>query len=89
MTDQPGELIRDAIANGPTGLSQKTVARRVGVSEKHLSFIVLGKARLTADLALRLESHLAVSAEDLLVAQALRDLTQARASALHTEGASS
>ncbi|MEU5258995.1 helix-turn-helix transcriptional regulator [Amycolatopsis sp. NPDC021455] len=74
-----GELIREAIENGPIGLSQKTVARRAGISEKHLSQIIRGGVRMSARVAVRLEGPLGVPAMDLLVAQALADVAVARA----------
>lgn len=75
----PGELIRQAIADGPIGLSQKSVARRAGISEKHLSQIVRGYVRMSAHVAVRLEGPLGVPALDLLVAQALIDIAAAKA----------
>lgn len=79
LGQNPGDLIRQAIANGPTGLSQKTVARRAGISEKHLSQIVQGAVRMSARVAVRLEGPLGVPALDLLIAQALVDIAAVKA----------
>jgi len=75
----PGEIIRQAIADGPRWMCQKYVARKAGISEKHLSQIVRGGVRMSARVAVRLEGPLGVPALDLLVAQALVDIAVAKA----------
>lgn len=74
----PGEIIRQAIADGPRWMCQKYVARQAGISEKHLSQIVRGGVRMSAHVAVRLEGPLGVPALDLLVAQALVDIARAK-----------
>lgn len=78
----PGEIIRQAITDGPIGLSQKSVASRAGISQKHLSQIVRGAVRMSARVAVRLEEPLGVPALDLLVAQALADIAAAKSDRL-------
>jgi plasmid maintenance system antidote protein VapI len=82
LGQSPGDLIRQAIDNGPRWLCQKYVARQAGISEKHLSQIVRGAVRMSARVAVQLEGPLGVPALDLLVAQALVDIAAARADRL-------
>ncbi|MDJ1650243.1 MULTISPECIES: HigA family addiction module antitoxin [Gordonibacter] len=49
----PGEVIKEYLDD--RGMTQKEVAQRIGVSEKHLSNMLNGKTRLTEDMALKLE----------------------------------
>lgn len=56
----PGESIREQLEN--RGLSQKEFALRMGMSEKHISNLINGKAELTPPTAQKLESVLGVPA---------------------------
>jgi addiction module HigA family antidote len=49
----PGEIIKEYF--DARGLTQKDVAKRIDVSERHLSQLINGKSRLTEDMALKLE----------------------------------
>ena len=55
-----GEVIKDYLDH--YGYSQKEACRRLDISEKHLSNVLNGKARLTEELALKLEKLMPVSA---------------------------
>lgn len=56
----PGATIREQLDT--RGMLQKEFATRMGMSEKHISNLINGKAELTHDVALRLESVLGVPA---------------------------
>lgn len=49
----PGEVIKEYL--DARGFTQKEVSKRIGVSERHLSKMLNGKARLTEEMALKLE----------------------------------
>ncbi|MGV8145463.1 MAG: ImmA/IrrE family metallo-endopeptidase [Alkaliphilus sp.] len=49
-----GEILRDYI--NANDISQKGLSKRLGCSEKYLSNLMNGKARMTEDIAVRLES---------------------------------
>lgn len=55
-----GEVIKDYIDY--YGYTQKEVCKRLDISEKHLSNVLNGKARLTEEMALKLEKLMPVSA---------------------------
>ena len=57
----PGESLKDYIDE--MGLSQKELALRLGVSQKHISQIISGKARISSDLALRLSAVSGIEAQ--------------------------
>lgn len=50
---KPGEVIKEYLDD--RNITQKEVAQRIGISEKHLSNLLNGKTRLTEDMALKLE----------------------------------
>jgi len=56
----PGRTIAKALDN--EGLTQKSLSERMGITEKHLSFIINGVASITSDTALLLENALGGSA---------------------------
>ena len=56
----PGATIREQLEN--RGMKQNEFARRMGLSEKHISRLINGQVELTHDVALRLESVLGVPA---------------------------
>lgn len=57
----PGATIKEQL--DMRGLTQKEFACRIGLSEKHVSNIINGKAELTQDVALRLESIFGIPAK--------------------------
>lgn len=54
----PGETIKEVIDE--LDMSQKEFAERLGISEKHLSFVINGKAEISRDLAEKLEYVLGI-----------------------------
>lgn len=48
-----GRIIKEYLDE--RGISQKDLAHRIDVSEKHISNLLNGKTRLTADMALKIE----------------------------------
>lgn len=56
----PGRTIAKALDK--EGLTQKSLSERMGITEKHLSFIINGVASITSDTALLLENALGGSA---------------------------
>ena len=72
----PGEMLRECLADW--GLTQTELASRCGVSQKHISEIVNGKAGVGPDLALRLEEVTHISARLWVRLQADHDLHRAR-----------
>lgn len=73
----PGELIRELCLE-PLGLSVTDVAAGLGVSRKTLSAILNGRARVTAEMALRLAKAFDTSAESWLNQQMQYDLWMVR-----------
>ncbi len=63
----------------PLGLSQKRVAKDIGVSPPHISEIVRGERSITADTAMRLARYFGTSALVWLRLQARYDLEIAEA----------
>lgn len=49
----PGETLKEII--NELNMSQKEVAERLGVTQKHLSFIITGKSEISRDFAEKLE----------------------------------
>jgi addiction module HigA family antidote len=60
------------------GMSQSHLARATGYSQKHVNRIAKGRARITAESALRLEAELGISARFWMHLQADHDLATAR-----------
>ncbi|MEX2536997.1 MAG: HigA family addiction module antitoxin [Trueperaceae bacterium] len=56
----PGEVLKELHLE-PLGLSVTAAAKALGVSRKHLSIVVNGHARVTAEMALRLSKALGTS----------------------------
>lgn len=69
----PGEVIRELCLN-PLDLSVTEAAAGLGVSRKTLSAILNGRARITAEMALRLARAFDTSAESWLNQQMHYDL---------------
>jgi addiction module HigA family antidote len=80
MPAPPGEFIREEIF-APLGLSISRAAGIVKVRRATLSDIVNGKARLSPEVALRIEKAFGVPMELLLRMQTAYEVAQARARA--------
>ena len=72
----PGEILRE-LWLGPENITVSHAAQALGVSSKHLSAILNGRAAITSEMALRLEMAFGVSAESWLGHQMAYDLWQA------------
>lgn len=72
----PGEILRQHHLE-PLGLTVTRLAEVLGVSRKHLSKVVNGRAGITPDMALRLSRALGASPEMWLGLQQRYDLWQA------------
>jgi HTH-type transcriptional regulator/antitoxin HigA len=60
VTVPPGATIREQLDT--RGMNQKEFAKRMGMTEKHISHLINGKVELTQEVALRLESVLGLPA---------------------------
>lgn len=72
----PGALIGDEIE--ARKLKQKDLSKKMGISPPMLSDLIHGRRNITADLALRLESALDISAMFWMNFQSKYDLDKAR-----------
>lgn len=75
-----GEIVREDVI-AAMGLNLTRAAEILGVRRAMLSDLCIGKAAVTADMALRLEKAFGVSMDLLLRMQAAYDAAQARARA--------
>jgi addiction module HigA family antidote len=76
---RPGQLIAQVLAD--QGMTQSDLARRSHVSGKHISYLVNGKARITAPIAVKIEKALNVEfAHVLMRLQADLDVSGERGS---------
>ncbi len=57
----PGETVKELLED--RGMSQKELAFRIGMSEKHISKLINGEVQLTVDMARRLEMALGPSVQ--------------------------
>jgi addiction module HigA family antidote len=73
----PGTAITAAL--DAVGMSQAELARQAGLTTKHISQIVRGRAGIGTDAATAIAAVLPVSARDLVVMQADYDLSNGRA----------
>lgn len=69
----PGESIRDLCIE-PLGMTIGNAAEHLGVSRKHLSAVINGKAGISAEMAVRLAKAFGGSAETWLRQQVAYDL---------------
>lgn len=69
----PGEVLKELWLD-PERLTISETAKSLGLSRKHVSAIVNGRASVTADIALRLEAAFGKSAESWLGHQMTYDL---------------
>ena len=72
----PGEVLREVLDEA--AMTQTELARRCGVSQKHISEIINGKAGIGPDLALSLEEVTSVAATFWVRMQAGHDVRRAR-----------
>lgn len=72
----PGLLIEDILENGELkiGNSVTALAKHLGVTRAALSRVIHGRAAVSAEMALKLEAALGVSADMWLKLQNKRDL---------------
>ena len=75
-TPHPGEHLKDYLDS--QGMSQTEFCRRAGVSEKHVSQIISGKAGITADMAVTIEQVLGGGAAMWVNMDAAHRLRRAR-----------
>jgi addiction module HigA family antidote len=73
----PGDLIRTEIVE-PLGLTVTRAAEVLGVRRATLSDLLNGNARLSPDMALRIEKAFGVGMDHLLRMQLAYDVAQAR-----------
>jgi antitoxin HigA-1 len=69
----PGEILRELYLK-PLRVSIAEAAKALGVTAKHVSGIVNGHARITADMAIRLAAALDTDAQTWVNLQAQHDL---------------
>ena len=72
----PGEVVADAL--NELRVSVVAAAKALGVTRQHLHNVISGKARVTAEMALRLEKGLGSTAETWLAMQTNYDLAHAK-----------
>jgi len=72
----PGEVLRELWLE-PAGVTITAAALALGLSRKHISSVVNGRAAISADMALRLAAWLKTSPESWMSMQASFDLWQA------------
>lgn len=73
----PGEVLAETLSE--RGISQRELARRLGISVKHVNEICNGHAMYSAAMALRLERVLSISASVWMRLRADYELARARA----------
>ncbi|MCB1054903.1 MAG: HigA family addiction module antidote protein [Acidobacteria bacterium] len=78
----PGEILRDEFLQ-PLGLSQRRLADHIGCEVKLVNRIVNGRARVSAEMALKLGSTFKTSPQFWLNAQEAVDLHAASKRLLH------
>lgn len=74
----PGRLLHDEFME-PVGLSQRRLAQATGLSRARVGNLVRGRRGITAEVALRLERALGMSAQSWMNLQTLYDLETASA----------
>ena len=77
----PGETLKELLREA--GWSQAELARRTGLSQKHISRVITGNAGIGADMALLLERETNVSARMWASMQAAYDVYAARVQQRH------
>ena len=74
----PGEFISEILEE--RSLSQATLSKKMGVSQKHLSNLINGKSSITTDMAKKLSLVFATSVDFWLNLQKMYDAIKARLS---------
>ena len=77
MAVHPGMMIKPELEE--RGISQKDLARMVGVQPSHLSEVLNGKRTLTTELAMKIEGAIGLPAKILLSAQTQYELESVHA----------
>jgi plasmid maintenance system antidote protein VapI len=73
MADQLGEILQREL--DAAGVSQAWLAHLTGLTTKHINQVIRGHARLSVEVAVRIEMAMpAVSAEGLLIAQVRQEI---------------
>jgi len=72
----PGEILLEEFLK-PYGMTQTEIARRIGVSRKHISEIVTGRKGISTDVAVRLSKLFGTSPELWLNGQLAWDVWHA------------
>lgn len=73
MENRVGKALQDGL--DAAGVSQAFLASRAGISTKHINQLVKGNARLSVDVAVRIEAAVpSISCEALLIAQVRQEL---------------
>lgn len=72
----PGEILLEEFMK-PYGMTQTEIARRIGVSRKHISEVVNGRKGISTDMALRLSRLFGTSPELWLNGQIAWDVWHA------------
>lgn len=67
LTETAGDLIRNELEH--FGLTQRTAAVEIGISQAHLNDLLTGRRGITTAMALRFEKFIGIKATDLLSAQ--------------------
>ncbi|PZD71059.1 Antitoxin HigA [Acaryochloris thomasi RCC1774] len=80
----PGEILQEFYME-PYGLSARDFAKRLGVSHSTVARVVSQQTAVSADMALRLEKAVGLSAETWLGMQKNRDLWLASQADTHEE----
>lgn len=73
----PGNWLRAEFVE-PYGLSVTSAADKLGVTRQSMSYLLNGRAGLSAEMAIRFEKAFGVQADTLLRMQAAHDLAAAR-----------
>jgi antitoxin HigA-1 len=79
----PGDLLRELI--NEKGLSVQAAAEKLGVAKSLLFTIFKGSARITPNMAVRIERDLGSNAELLISYQSMFDIMKARAEVAATK----
>lgn len=76
MAVHPGEIIRDELES--RGISQRELARTIGVSPTIINEFLKGKRQLNTELALLISAALNIDAEPLIELQTRYNIHQAK-----------
>jgi HTH-type transcriptional regulator/antitoxin HigA len=73
MENRVGKALQEGL--DAAGVPQALLARRAGISTKHINQLVKGNARLSVDVAVRIEAVVpSISCEELLMAQVRQEI---------------